>query len=64
MSDKDEHNRLDEMTSSQSLLSEFWEFIKYNKLWWMTPIVLVLLAMVGFILFAEAAPVLPYIYGL
>ncbi len=46
---------------SNSLVREFWDFIRYNKAWWMTPIVLVLLAMVGFILWAESSPVLPFI---
>ena len=49
---------------SGGLLREFWDFIKYNKAWWMTPIVLVLLAMVAFILWAESSPVLPFIYTL
>jgi hypothetical protein len=60
----EEDNLLAQIGESQSLLGEFWSFIKYNKLWWMAPIVLVLLAMVGFILFAESAPVLPFIYAL
>ena len=45
-----------------SLLVEFWDFIRYNKAWWMTPIILVLALMVAFILFAETSPVLPFIY--
>ena len=49
---------------STSLVREFWDFIRYNKAWWMTPIVLVLLAMVAFILWAESSPVLPFIYTL
>ena len=49
---------------SSSLLAEFWDFIRYNKAWWMTPIILVLLAMVAFILWAESSPVLPFIYTL
>ena len=57
-------NPLEQLEKNQSLLGEFWTFIKQEKLWWMTPIILVLLAMVGFILFAESAPVLPYIYAL
>ncbi len=48
----------------KGLLSEFWYFIKHEKIWWMTPIVVVLVAMIGFILFAEASPVLPFIYAL
>ncbi len=48
--------------TQQGLLAEFAHFIVHNKAWWMTPIVLVLLAMVAFILYAEASPVLPFIY--
>lgn len=51
-------------TASKGLLAEFWDFIKHEKLWWMTPIVVVLIAMVAFILWAEASPVLPFIYAL
>ncbi len=47
---------------SGGLLREFWDFIVHNKAWWMTPIVLVLLAMIAFILWAESSPVLPFIY--
>lgn len=47
-----------------SLLADFWDFIVHEKVWWMTPIILVLLAMIAFILFAEASPVLPFIYAL
>ena len=46
----------------QSIAREFVDFIRYNKAWWMTPIILVLGAMVAFILFAESSPVLPFIY--
>ena len=62
--DPSPENPLEQLNKNQSLLGEFWTFIKQEKLWWMTPIILVLLAMVGFILFAESAPVLPYIYAL
>jgi hypothetical protein len=48
----------------KSLIGEFMDFIVHEKVWWMTPIIVVLLAMVGFILFAEASPVLPFIYAL
>lgn len=51
-------------TASRGIVAEFWDFIVHEKVWWMTPIVVVLLAMVAFILFAEASPVLPFIYAL
>ena len=47
---------------NQRLVREFAHFIVNNKAWWMTPIVIVLLAMVFFILYVEASPVLPFIY--
>lgn len=46
----------------QGLAREFVDFIIYNKAWWMTPIIVVLALMVGFILFAESSPILPFIY--
>ena len=47
---------------NQGLAREFIDFIRYNKAWWMTPIILVLAFMVGFILLAESSPILPFIY--
>ncbi|MCK6506788.1 DUF5989 family protein [Myxococcota bacterium] len=46
----------------QSLAREFLDFIVHNKAWWMTPIIVVLALMVGFIIFAESSPILPFIY--
>lgn len=59
MSDQ-EHNEIP--IERHGLAREFMDFIIHNKLWWMTPIVIVLALMVGFILFAESSPVLPFIY--
>ncbi len=46
----------------KSIVREFVDFIIHNKAWWMTPILLVLALMIGFIFFAESSPVLPFIY--
>lgn len=46
------------------VVSEFWEFIKYNKKFWLAPIVIVLVA-VGFLLFlANSSALAPFIYSL
>lgn len=45
------------------LIADFWDFLLHEKAWWMTPIVVVLVSMVGFIVFFEASPLLPYIYA-
>ena len=53
---------LSQLPQQRGLMREFMDFIVHEKAWWMTPIVVVLLAMVAFILWAEASPVLPFIY--
>lgn len=47
----------------KGLLGEFLDFIVHNKAWWMTPIILVLLIMVGFIIFFDSSPLIPFIYA-
>ena len=49
-------------TERQSLLREFFDFIVHNKAGWMTPIILILILMVAFIILVEQSPVLPFIY--
>lgn len=48
---------------SKGLFGEFLDFIVHNKAWWMTPIILVLLIMVGFIIFFDSSPLIPFIYA-
>ncbi len=45
------------------LLAEFWDFLIHNKKWWLTPIILVLLAMGALILLSGTAAA-PFIYTL
>ena len=45
------------------LLAELWEFLRHNKKWWLTPIILVLL-LVGVFLFLAATGGAPFIYTL
>ena len=37
---------------NKGILAEFWDFILHEKVWWMTPLVVFLLIMVGFITLA------------
>jgi hypothetical protein len=43
------------------LLREFWEFLRYNKKWWLTPIILVLLA-AGALILLGGTGAAPFIY--
>lgn len=46
------------------LLKEFWSFIKEEKAWWMSPILLILISLGIFIVMAEKSVVMPLIYAL
>lgn len=50
--------------SNQSVFSEFWEFLKLRKRYWLAPIVIVLLLMGALIVFTEGSAVAPFIYAL
>lgn len=51
--------------SRQSLVSEFVDFLKYNKKWWLTPIVLVLGLLVALLALAgPGSAMAPFIYTL
>jgi hypothetical protein len=45
------------------LLREFWDFLRYNKKWWLTPIVIVLLLVAALIALGSSAAA-PFIYTL
>ncbi len=48
---------------SESLLAEFWAFLKYNKKWWLLPIVIVML-LLSVLIYLAMTPVAPFIYTL
>lgn len=47
-----------------NLLKEFLVFLKEEKLMWMAPIVIILVALSLFIFFTEGSAVLPFIYAM
>ena len=50
--------------ANQSIISEFWEFLKIRKRYWLLPIVLVLFLLSALIVFTESSAVAPFIYAL
>ncbi|HPM76816.1 MAG TPA: DUF5989 family protein [bacterium] len=46
-----------------SIFKEFFIFLKEEKVWWISPIVLVLLLLSLFIVLTEGSAVLPFIYA-
>jgi hypothetical protein len=47
-----------------SILSEFWEFMKVRKKWWLAPIILFLVLLGALILLTEGSAIAPFIYTL
>ena len=50
--------------SKLSIISEFWDFLKRRKKWWLGPIVLIMLLMGLLIVLTEGSAVAPFIYTL
>lgn len=50
--------------ANQSIIVEFWEFLKDRKRYWLMPIVMVLLLFGALIVFTEISSVAPFIYAL
>jgi hypothetical protein len=50
--------------ANQSVISEFWEFLKYRKRYWLLPIVIILLLLGALIVFTESSAIAPFIYAL
>lgn len=48
----------------QSLVKEFFLFIKQEKKWWLIPLISVLLLIGALIVFAGSSPLAPFIYPL
>ena len=50
--------------SKLSILSEFWDFLKVRKKWWLGPIVFILLLLGSLIVLTQGSAVAPFIYTL
>lgn len=47
-----------------SIASEFWDFLKVRKKWWLAPIVIVLALLGALIILTEGSAVAPFVYTL
>ena len=50
--------------ANQSIITEFWEFIKIRKKFWLLPIIIILLLFGALIVFTESSAIAPFIYTL
>ena len=47
-----------------AIISEFWDFLKVRKKWWLAPIVIVLVLLGALIILTEGSAVAPFVYTL
>ncbi len=50
--------------ANQSIIREFWEFLKVRKRYWLLPILIILGLFSALIVFTEGSAVAPFIYAL
>lgn len=50
--------------SKLSIVSEFWEFLKVRKKWWLTPIIVFMFLLGALVFFTQGSAVAPFIYTL
>jgi len=46
------------------ILGELFSYLWQRKLWWMIPMIVVLIFVVGLLIFAQSSPIAPFIYTL
>ena len=49
---------------NQSIITEFWEFLKERKRYWLLPVVFALLLLGAIVVFTESSAIAPFIYAL
>ena len=53
------------MRKNKSLLMETWDFLMERKVWWLAPIIIIILILVGIlIIFGQSSAVSPFVYAL
>ncbi len=51
-------------SSNRSFIQELWDFLKVRKLWWLGPIVLMLVLVAILLIASQSSVVSPFIYPL
>lgn len=49
---------------NKNLLVELWDFLKVRKVWWLTPIIIMLILVAILIIFGQSTAVSPFVYAL
>ncbi|MFH2020847.1 MAG: DUF5989 family protein [archaeon] len=49
---------------NKPLLVELWDFLKIRKVWWLTPIIVMLILVALLIIFGQSTSISPFLYAL
>ncbi len=52
------------MGKNKPLLIEIWDFLKVRKIWWLTPIIIMLIIVGVLIIVGQSSSVSPFVYAL
>ena len=52
------------MGKNKNIISELWSFMKQNKAWWLTPIIIMLILVGVLIFLGQSSAVSPFVYAL
>jgi len=52
------------MEKNRSIFIDIWDFMKENKAWWLTPIIVMLVLVGVLIVLGQSSSVSPFIYSL
>ena len=50
------------MAKSRGIISEFWDFLRIRKKWWLAPIIIMMALVGGLLVFAQGSALAPFIY--
>jgi len=56
--------RMESLSSRLGILGDLLSFFWHNKWWWLTPMILMLFALGGLVVFAQSSAIAPFIYTL
>lgn len=50
--------------ANQPFITEFWEFMRVRKRYWLLPVIIILMLFAGVMVFTESSAIAPFIYAL
>lgn len=52
------------MSNNQNILVELWNFLKVRKVWWLAPVIILLILIAVLVILSQSSVVSPFMYAL